>query len=138
MLHQKIPDLDYNGLRQFGLILGGILVGVFGFLLPWKWQWNALPNWYCIGGGVVIVAWALIDASSMRGLYRTWMRVVMPIGSIVNAVILAIVFFLLITPMGLVHRMMGKDPMRRSLHSSASSYRIKSKVAARDHMERMY
>jgi hypothetical protein len=138
MLHQKIPELDYNGLRQFGLILGCILVGVFGFLLPWKWQWNAFPNWYCTGGGIVIASWALIDAGSMRGLYRAWMRLVMPIGSIVNAVILAIVFFLLITPMGLVLRMMGKDSMRRSLHSSASSYRIKSKVAARDHMERMY
>lgn len=138
MIHQKIPDLDYNGLRQFGLILGGIIIGVFGFLLPWKWHWNALPNWYFIGVGGVIVASALINAGSMRGLYRTWMRVVMPIGNIVNGVILAIVFFLIITPMGLVHRLMGKDPMRRSLNSSASSYRIKSKVAARDHMERMY
>lgn len=138
MQHQKIPELDCKGLQQFGFILAFILVGVFGFLLPWKWQWNALPNWYFIGGGIVIAAWALIDAGSMRGLYKAWMLVVMPIGIIVNAIILAIVFFLLITPMGLVNRKMGNDPMRRSLDPSASSYRIKSKVAARDHMERMY
>ncbi len=138
MSHQKIPELDNNGLRQFGVILGCILVCVFGFLLPWKWQWHALPNWYFIGAGVIIAAWALIDAGSMRGLYRAWMSIVMPIGSIVNAVILSVVFFLVITPMGLILRIMGKDPMRRSLHPSAISYRIKSKVSARDHMERMY
>ncbi len=138
MSHQEIPELDTKGLRQFGLTLGGILAVVFGLLLPWKWEWNALPNWYWIAGGAVIAAWALIDAGSMRSLYRAWMRVAMAIGSVVNAVILAIVFFLLITPMGLLSRMMGKDPMRRSIDANAGSYRVKSKLAERDHMERTY
>ena len=62
MSQQEIPELDPKGLRQFGLILGGILAVVFGLLLPWKWEWNALPNWYWIGGGAVIAAWALLDA----------------------------------------------------------------------------
>jgi saxitoxin biosynthesis operon SxtJ-like protein len=134
----EIPELDTKGLRQFGLILGGILAVVFGLLLPWKWGWSALPNWYWIGGGAVIAAWALFDAGSMRGLYRAWMRLAMAIGSVVNAVVLAIVFFLLITPMGLLSRMMGKDPMRRSLDPNAGSYRVKSKVAKREHMARTY
>ena len=138
MSRQEIPELDTKGLRQFGLILGGILAVIFGLLLPWKWEWNALPNWYWIGAGAVIAAWALFDAGSMRGLYKAWMRVAMAIGSVVNAVILAMVFFLLITPMGLVSRMMGNDPMRRSLDANAGSYRVNSKVAERDHMERTY
>jgi len=66
------------------------------------------------------------------------MRVAMFIGNIVNSIILAIVYFIVITPMGMVMRMMGKDPMRRTLDKSVASYRVISKVRDRTHMERPY
>jgi len=74
----------------------------------------------------------------MRGLYNGWMRVAMAIGNVINRIILAIVYFIVITPMGLVMRMMGKDPMHRKLDKSVASYRVISKVRDRDHMERPY
>lgn len=138
MPRQDIPELNTQGLRQFALLLGGILAVVLGILLPWQWEWDLLPNWYWIGSGAVISAWGLIDADSMRGLYRAWMRTAMMVGSLVNTIVLAVVFYFLITPMGLVRRMMGKDPMRRKLDANARSYRVKSKVAEREHMERPY
>jgi len=138
MSHNEIPELDTKGLRQFGLMLGGILAVVFGLLLPWIWEWDNLPNLQWIGAGVVVIAWALIAPDSMRGLYNRWMRVAMAIGYVVNGIILAIVYFIVITPMGIVMRIMGKDPMRRTLDKSVVSYRVISKVANKNHVERPY
>jgi len=138
MSHQEIPELDTKGLRQFGFMLGGILAVVFGLFLPWTWQWENLPNLQWIGAGGVIVVWALVAPDSMRVLYNGWMRMALTIGNIVNKAILAIVFFIVITPMGAVARLMGKDPMRRKLDKSVATYRIISKVPARNHVERPY
>ncbi len=138
MKHQEIPELNTKGLRQFGLMLGGILIGLFGFILPWSWGWDSLPNYGWIIAGTLVLIWALVAPDSMRGLYNGWMRVAMAIGNVINRIILAIVYFIVITPMGLVMRMMGKDPMRRKLDKSVASYRVISKVRDRDHMERPY
>jgi len=138
MLHNEIPELDTKGLRHFGLMLGGILAVIFGVLLPWTWAWDSIPNLQWIAVGIIVVIWALVAPNSMRGLYNNWMRVAMVIGNIVNAFILAIVFYIVITPMGLVMRLMGKDPMRRSLDKDVVSYRVISKVAAKNHVERPY
>jgi len=138
MSYNEIPDLDSKGLRQFGLVLGSILAVVFGFLLPWSWEWESQPNLVWIGIGIAVVAWALIAPDSMRSLYRSWMRVALQIGHVVNGVILAIVYFLVITPMGVFMRMVGKDPMRRELDKSVASYRVISKVRDRTHVDRPY
>jgi len=138
MSHQKIPELDTKGLRQFGLMLGGILMALFGFILPWSWSWDSCPNYLWILTGALVLMWALIAPGSMRGLYQGWMRIAMAVGNVINRIILAIIYFIVITPMGLVMRMMGKDPMHRELDKSMVSYRVISKVRDRDHMERPY
>jgi len=134
----EIPELDARGLRQFGLMLAGVLVAVPGLLLPWMNQWQLMPNYYWFGVAAVIAIWAMLAADSMRGLYTGWMRVAMLIGHVINTLVLAIVFFLVITPMGIVMRMLGKDPMRRSLDRGVASYRVGSKVRAKDHFERPF
>jgi hypothetical protein len=138
MLHQDIPELDTNGLRQFGLMMGGILTLVFGFLLPWMWHWDNFPNLQWISAGVIVIVWALMAPNSMRSLYNGWMRVAMAIGNVVNSIILAIVYFIVITPMGIIMRLMGKDPMRRTIDKTVISYRVVSEVKKINHVERPY
>jgi len=138
MSHNGIPDLDSKGLRQFGLILGIVLVLIPGVLLPWINHWQVLPNYYWFGAGAVVMLWALVAADSMRGLYYGWMRVAMVIGNTINRIILAIVFYLVIFPMGVMMRLMGKDPMRRVLDPEIKSYRVISKIAQKNHVERPF
>jgi len=134
----EIPELDSKGLRQFGLMLGAVLALIPGVLLPWINGWTLLPNPYWIAGGLVIAVWALVAEDSMRGLYCGWMRVAMLIGNIINRIILAIVFYMVIFPMGIIMRLMGKDPMRRALDPDANTYRVASKVAPKNHVERPF
>jgi len=138
MPHNEIPDLDAKGLRQFGLILAGVLVFIPGVLLPWIKGWQMLPNYYWVIAGLAVLIWALLAPVSIRGFYRRWMRVAMLVGHVLNIVVLALVFFLVITPMGLVMRMLGKDPMQRRLQKDLPSYRVESRVRDRNHFERPF
>ncbi|PIY51452.1 MAG: hypothetical protein COY36_02480 [Zetaproteobacteria bacterium CG_4_10_14_0_2_um_filter_55_20] len=138
MSHHEIPELDTKGLRQFGLMLSGVLALIPGILLPWIKGWEMMPNYYWIGAGLLVAVWALIAADSIGGLYRGWMRVAMLIGNSINRIILAIVFYLVIFPMGVIMRSMGKDPMRRAFEPDATTYRVASKIAPKNHVERPF
>ncbi len=47
------------------------------------------------------------------------------IGGIIMKAVLAVIYFVILTPVGLVKRLMGKDPMARHLDKDAQSYWIK-------------
>lgn len=134
----EAPELDHAEIRQFGLILAGALVMLFGLFLPWLWGQENVPNWYWTGAGVVAALWALIAPSTMNAFYRAWLRITMVIGNGVNRIILGIVFFFVITPMAVVMKVLGKDPMQRTLDRQASSYRKLRSASARIHMENPY
>ena len=53
---------------------------------------------------------------------RAWLRVAGPVGVAVNAVLLTIVYLLVLTPVGLVMRALGKDPLARRWEPGAASY----------------
>ena len=132
MMFNEIPELDKKGLRDFGLITGGLFAVIFGLLLPYLFG-SSLPWWPWLVC-VVLVIWALIAPQSLNPVYRLWMRVGLLIGSVVSRVILGLVFFLVVTPIGLMMRAIGKDPMNRRLDDSATSYReLISEVKSNDY-----
>ena len=110
-MFDAIPTLDRKGLRDFGLLTGGLFAAIFGLLLPWQfgWAWPIWP-WVVFGtlGGL-----ALLAPLWLEPFYRVWMKFGMVIGAIMSRIILGIVFFCVVTPTGLLMRATGKDPMRR-------------------------
>ena len=120
-MFNEIPELDKKGLRDFGLITGALFVLIFGLLLPWKfdWQWPVWP-WVLFA---LLATMAFAAPMSLNPVYRVWMRFGHFMGSIISRIILGLVFFLVVTPIGLMMRATGKDPMHRQLDPSASSYR---------------
>src|SRR5262249_3685857 len=58
----------------------------------------------------------------MRLIYVGLMCVSFPIGWIVSHLILAVIFYLVFTPIGLIMRLFGRDPMQRSFEPSAKTY----------------
>ena len=60
----------------------------------------------------------------MRIGYVVWMAAVMPIGWVVSHLVLGFAFFLVITPIGLVMRLFGRDPLQRQIDKNATTYWI--------------
>lgn len=78
--------------------------------------------------GIVGAAGALGTLASRpigRALYRGWMFAALPIGWTISHILLGMVYFLVFTPIGLVMRLLGKDPMERRFEPSAPTYWIK-------------
>ena len=71
-------------------------------------------------------------ASVRRGriLYRWWMRAVAPIGWTIAHLLLGAVFYLVITPIGVVMRVAGRDPMQRGFDSRVQTYWVQRTVRA--------
>jgi hypothetical protein len=55
-------------------------------------------------------------------MYSAWMRIFFPVGWIVSHTIVAVIYYLLVTPIGLMTRLFGYDPMARRLDRRARSY----------------
>ena len=131
-----IAELDAKGLRGFALLTAAIVVVLFGLALPWLFGLR-LPLWPWLLAGV-LASWGLLAAASLRPVYRAWMRFGLLMNRIMTPLILGLVFFVVITPVALVMKVMRKDPMARSPAASTSSYRVPSTKPAREKMERPY
>ncbi len=133
----NIPALDNKGLRKFGLTTGAIIVVLFVAFFPWVFDAVNLPIWPWILAGLLWVP-ALIMPRVLRPVYTTWMKIGHGLGWVNTRIILGVLFYVLILPMGLIMRLFSKDPMARKLDESVASYRIKSVSEPKDRLEKPY
>ena len=132
----KIPTLDRKGLREFGLVTGGIVAALFGLFFPWLLELE-FPRWPWILAAVLAV-WALAAPSSLAPVYRGWMRLGLLLSKVTTSLVLGIVFYLVFLPVGGLIRLAGKDPMARKFDPDADSYRIHSAKPTRESVERPF
>ncbi len=107
-------------LRLFGLLLTAALAAV-GFMLYRRAGIPALP---AVLGCVASLAALLTVAApgALRYPYLGITYAALPIGLVVSTVVLLVIFFLLLTPLALVFKLMGRDPLHRRLRPEAQSY----------------
>jgi Saxitoxin biosynthesis operon protein SxtJ len=123
-------------LRQFGFIALGAF-GLLGALIFWR----LVPLWRLFGAAAptaAYVVWAVGALSALlsivapklnRPLYVGLSVVAYPVGFVVSYVIMGAFFYLILTPLGLLFRLAGRDPLHRRFDASARSYWIKHKAA---------
>lgn len=71
---------------------------------------------------VLVVVSSLIRPQSFRGFYRSGMTVSFHVGQVMGAILLSVFFLLVVTPLGLLLRLSGKDLLDLKRDSSAKSY----------------
>ena len=129
---------DQPKLRKFGMV-GTV---VFLALMAWAIFRSAIFGIHLSGGGqtltVVLLAalaahcllGALAAPGSLRPLFLGLTFIGLPIGWVVSHIVLAVVYYGLVTPMGLTMRLFGRDPMCRKFDPQASTYwTTRAKVA---------
>ena len=110
------------------LLWFGPLFALFIALIGWVlWQsgvgWDILSV-LAIAAGLLIVVYYLVPPLQ-RPLYRGWMFSVMPIGWIISHLLLIAIYYLLFTPIGIIMKVVGYDPMRRKLEPGQRTYWVK-------------
>jgi hypothetical protein len=134
---QEISKITRKELRDFGILTGAIFAILFGLILPWL-KGHAIPAWPWI---VAAILWflALLTPVTLKPVYQGWMRIGEVLGWINTRIILGIVFYLMVTPMGmLMHLFTKKDPMERKVNPNQITYRASSEAKNRLSMEKPY
>ncbi len=108
-------------LRQFAGIWLPAFFAVVGGLVVYRTGNLAIPMVLWIAA-VLLGAMGLVRPAWIRPVYLGWMFAAAPIGWVVSRVILAIVYFGVITPIGLILRMVKRDPLEQRFDRSASTY----------------
>ena len=111
---------ERRDLRVFGLLLGLFLAIIAG--LAWRRDASGTVIGSLLGAGAAAAVVALVVPSVLRYIYVPWMIAVFPIGWVVSHVVLAIVFFGVVMPIGVWLRWRGQDPMERSRDPKSESY----------------
>ena len=132
----EIPELDRKGVRDFGLLTGVTLVLLFGLLVPWLLT-SQFPVWPWVIAGVLAV-WAVIAPTTLKPIYRLWMKLGLLLSRVTTPLILGVLFFLVIVPISIGMRIVGRDPMARHIDINTKTYRVTSHKAAREKMERPF
>lgn len=136
MIDHTIPELDRKGLRSFGLMSGAIVAILFGLFFPWVLgrEWPQWP-WFIAAPLCVL---ALVYPPWLRPIYHVWMRFGMLASRVTTPIILCAVFFLVISPVALLRRMLGQDPMQRDFEPGEKSYRIPTPKKSLEKLERPF
>jgi len=108
--------MSYKQERQFGYLFAA----VFTIIAFWPlWPLHA-PKIAWLAGAVAWVAVALICPRLLAPLYKAWMKFGHVLGWINARIILAFVFFVVVTPIGLLMRLLGKDLLRMKSRTTDS------------------
>jgi len=122
MVRSVSRPLDLKALRRFGLIMGGMVAGLFGLLIPIL-SGRQFPVWPWVLAGLFF-AFAFLRPESLRTVHMAWMRLATVLGTINARILLGIIYYLVVVPIGLVMRMCGKDPLARGFAAEKTTYRV--------------
>lgn len=114
-------------LRNFGLIVGiGALV--FGVLLFMFHKSSAI---YLVSLSICLIISGLFFPVILRPFQKIWMSISIIMGWIMSHIILILLFYLIITPIGLLVRLFKRDFFQKRMDPSATSYWIKRECRSR-------
>ena len=111
-------DQSSTALRKFGLLVGGVFLAL-GAVLVWR---HRAAGWPFVSiGGVLVVVGAVIP-KALKWVHTFWMILALMMGWVVTRILLTIAFFLVVTPVGLLQRLLGKSPIEVAFRSDVGSY----------------
>lgn len=107
-------------LRQFA----GLWTGFFSIAACWQAWGRERPTVGLVLGALAVTVGplGLLWPALMRPIFVAWMVVVFPIGWLVSRIVLALVFYGVMTPLAMVFRLMGRDSLTLRPQPATASY----------------
>jgi len=120
MLKEEFKNIKEKkkDLRQFGFTVGGALL-IIGAALYYFEKSSAI--YFIVIGGILVLS-AIIYPKILKPLNKVWMGMAIVLGFVMSRLILTILFFLVLTPIGLLAKLFGKKFMDLKFDKSGESY----------------
>jgi hypothetical protein len=94
--------------RKFGLTVGGAFLALTA-VLWWRGRHGAIP--YFGGLGTLLVLAGLLVPTTLGPVQRAWMGLAHMISRVTTPIFMGVVYFVILTPIGLGMRLFGRRPM---------------------------
>ena len=107
-----------SDIRKFGITIGPLLIVIAGFLY---WRGRGSVEVFLITGSVLIVLGLLLPII-LKPVYWLWMVLSVILGWIMTRVILSLLFYIVITPIGLIARVFGNRFLDLQWDKSKDTY----------------
>ena len=113
-------DIKAGSDRGFGLVMAAC------FLVVACWPLiGARPvRWWALALAAVFAALAFMWTAPLAPLNRLWLKLGLVLYKVVNPIVLGLLFYATVTPISLLMRILGKDPLRLRRDPDAASYWI--------------
>ena len=106
--------------RAFGMVFAG----VFFVIAVWPLVHGTVPRWWAFVVSAGFAGIALLKPVLLARLNRLWMKLGILLGKVVSPIALGVLFYGVLTPIGAIIRLAGKDPLRLKRDPAAISYWI--------------
>ncbi|MEN8907585.1 MAG: SxtJ family membrane protein [Clostridiales bacterium] len=127
--------MNNSDLRKFGIILGILIILFFGFIIPFLRNYS-LPKWPFITS-IIIIILSIFIPKTITPIYIFWMKLGHILGKINTTILLTIIFYIIITPMGFFMKVFGYDPLKIKFFNE-KTYRKESQSLSINRMEVPY
>ncbi len=120
MFKEEIKNIkeDNTTLRKFGLTVGTVLL-LIGIVLYLTGKSSSVVFG---GAGVLLIWFGLILSNILKPLNKIWMTLAVILGWFMSRLILFILFYIVITPIGFFLRIAGKDFLNLRTDKNSDSY----------------
>jgi hypothetical protein len=88
--------------------------------------------------GTVMIVLGFIAPRLLTPAYRAWMRFAEVLGRVQTAIILTVVFFLVVTPLGIIMRLLRKSPIERQRRADSYWIEVKPHSYGDRHVEKQF
>jgi len=123
MILQELKNIKETkkDLRKFGITIGSVILIIALLLL-----YFGKAHYYVYGIiALLFILTGLFIPAVLKPLNKVWMGFSIILGFFTSRIILTILFYLIITPIALIFRIIGKDPLNINTDKKVSSYWIK-------------
>lgn len=121
--------------RSFALLVGALLA-IYSL---WPLAISGLPpRYWPLAVAAIVITLGLVNPLILEPVYRIWMKIGSVLGFINTRIILALGFFAIFTPIGVVMRVLGRDPLCRKYDPNSLSYGIPNKPEKLAHMDKQF
>ena len=118
--YRQSDEVRAGSERAFGIVFAV----VFTIIGAWPLLNDAPVRLWALGIAGGFLAAALIAPKILNPLNQVWFRFGMLLHKIVNPLVMGLLFFITVTPIAVIMRMMGKDPLNRKIDRDATTYWI--------------
>ena len=119
-LHESAQSATLKQLRQFGWMVGAVLIAIGFWQLYRQIHSTARMVLWSLGGCLLVSG--LLLPKVLSPIYKLWMGLAGILGWINTRILLGLIFYLVFTPIGLIMRVLRRDVLKRKVDPSVDTY----------------